>query len=62
MHAFSLWLGIVIGGVLALIFAGLPRSRGRDGSLSLQGVAGVWLGGVGPLLGGVAALIVWLVD
>ena len=61
MDPFSLWLGIVIGGLLALIFAGLPGMRDADGSLSLLGAAGIWGAAVGPILGGVGALIVWLV-
>jgi hypothetical protein len=57
---FSVWAGVVIGGVLALALARLKWSRDEEGRPDLGDSFGIWIGGVGPVLGGIAALIVWL--
>jgi hypothetical protein len=60
LDPFSVWLGVVVGGALALLLAALPWSRQKDGSTSFLDLLGLWLGCVGSLAGGIAALLAWL--
>lgn len=49
----SLWLGFVIGGAVALGLAATRWAKDDDGTVSHLALIGGWLGGIGPILGGV---------
>lgn len=57
----SIWAGFVVGGLVGGLVLAHPWSRGPDGGLEVPSFVGVWLGGLGPVLGGIVAGVVWLV-
>jgi hypothetical protein len=61
LDPFSIWAGIVIGGVVVILLMASPW--GHDGGPQSYGSwFGAWVGGIGPLFGLVAALAVWLLS
>ena len=57
---FSIWLGVVLGGFVALLLVGSRWGKEEDGTIDVQSWIGGWLGFVGSIVGGVAALLAWL--
>lgn len=56
---FSIGVGVVIGGLVALLMAATKWARGRDGTTDIGETVGVWVGAVGPMVGALAALAAW---
>jgi hypothetical protein len=57
--AFSLWLGIVVGGVLALMLTMEPWAKKADDDDSrgaLGSLLGAWLGAIGPIIAGIIVI------
>lgn len=57
---FSIWAGVVIGGTVALLLAGPRLVRDREDRTDVRESVGIWLGAVGPIIGGAVALLAWV--